>query len=163
MIHSSAHGVVSGSVARADNQRQMRNPRVGNCVDHLRSMLLQIKNIYKEHNTSTTHHQEFHAKILFSHLNDSSLFVFCADHKPGDIVNKQDWCVLLIAQMNKLRRFQSRFREYHSVKICNYTNQKALNACPSTENRSAVEWLELRPARAVNNASKNLSFEKFCD
>src|SRR5262245_45448716 len=126
VVGAAAHGVIARAVTPADHQRDGGHGRIRDRVDQLRAA-----------------------------ADDSLLFVTAPDHKACDVLQEQQWDVLLVAQLNELRAFFGGFGDQHAV-VAQDADQKAMNARPAGNQCRAVFRLELLELRSVDDARDHL-------
>src|SRR5690606_16025487 len=103
------------------------------------------------------HHGEFRhfrARLHHDHLGavlgDAALFVFLADHVTGDVLQKYEWRMVLIAQLHKVRGLQRAVVEQHAV-VAEHADLVAPDIREAADHRLAVIRLVFGKTAAIDD------------
>lgn len=98
-----AFTVISGTKATSDDDGQLGNIHTCDRADHFGAV-----------------------------FGDPTFFCFGTDHVPSDVYEKEQRDLALRAQLDEMRRLQSRRREQNAI-VCNDTHGKAMDVCKTLE------------------------------
>src|SRR6516165_2803967 len=125
-ISSPAHAVIAGAKAAADNHCEFRHCGSGDGSYHLGTI-----------------------------LGDAARLVFAADHKPGDVLQKDERDPALRAKLDEVRALQCAFREQDAV-IGENADWIAPDPRKTADQRLAVKSLEFVELAAIDETGDDL-------
>src|SRR5579883_2263903 len=126
-IGASAHTIVARAERAADNHREAWYRRVGDRHHHLGAI-----------------------------FGDAAVFVLLANHKAGNILQKDQRSLALGAEFDKVRGLERAFGEENTV-IGDNTDGIAHQACKAADQRRTVELLKFVETAAVHQACNDLA------
>ncbi len=124
---TSAHAVVAGAVAAADDHRELRHLRARHGGDQLGAV-----------------------------AGDAARFVLLSDHEARDVLQEHERNLPLRAQLDEVRTLQRRFRKQDAV-VGDDADRIAPDAGEAGDERRAVARLELVELAAVDDARDHLA------
>mmetsp|Transcript_43437 Transcript_43437/g.93051 ORF Transcript_43437/g.93051 Transcript_43437/m.93051 type:complete len:374 (+) Transcript_43437:504-1625(+) len=126
VVSPSAHAVISSPMAAGDDHCDLRNISTSNGVHHLGTI-----------------------------SSDPSILVRFADHEASDVLEEEKWDSPLVAQLDEVRAFLSRFAEQDAI-VGDDADGVTMDVSEATDQSASITSLELVQARAVDNSGDDL-------
>src|ERR1700751_4527467 len=126
-ITAPAHRIIAGAKTAADDHREFRHRGRRDCGHHLGAV-----------------------------FGDAARLVFAADHKPGDVLQKDERDPTLRAKLDKVRALQCAFREQDAV-IGENADRVAPDPRETADQRLAVKPLEFVELAAIDKPGDDLA------
>ena len=127
LVGPAGHRVVPGSETPPDEDRELRDFRIGDRHDQFRAV-----------------------------LGDARLFVFAPDHEPGDVLEEDERDPALAGELDEVGALERRLAEQDPV-IGEDGDRVAAQMGKAGHECLAVEWLEFVEARAIHEPGDDLS------
>src|SRR5437879_4024349 len=125
---ASAHPIVSGAVAAADDDSKFRDLRARNSRDHLRAV-----------------------------FSDTARLILPPDHEPRDVLQEHERNAALTAQLDKVRAFLRRLRIENAI-VGDDADRISPDARKARHQRRSIARLEFIELARVDDAGDHLSY-----